>query len=68
VAFSSGEYVATFAAASTLGGYSSGSAADPVEAIEAALKASPAKPARVSKPNMERTYKEGGFSEDWTAP
>jgi len=56
LAFSNGEYHALFAAASPAGGYSSGHAADPVEAIVAALKASPVKPRsthpRAKDPNL----------------
>ncbi len=52
LAFSAGTFKATFAAASPLGGYSIGSDADPVEAIEKAFKASPAKPARVGRQHV----------------
>lgn len=81
LAFTNDTYVARFTAASPGGGYASGYDPDPVEAIEKALKASPAKPARVSKPKDEVTatvtdepfgetaeLAKGGFSQDWTAP
>lgn len=55
LAFSGDRFVARFAAATPGGGYASGENLDPVEAIEAALKASPAKPARVTKPREEVT-------------
>jgi hypothetical protein len=66
------------AAATPASGYASGEAADPIEAIEKALKASPAKPARVSKPLLgadpvtaaviEEGAKVGGLSSEWTTP
>lgn len=60
-----------FAAASPAGGFARGEAADPVEAIEKALKASPTRPARVSKPKADTatvTEKEGELCADWTTP
>lgn len=84
IAFSASGYVALFAAASPAGGYSTGRSADPVEAIEKAFKASPAKPARVSKPKQDRDIeimeqlsggeeggrleKTGALRSDWTTP
>lgn len=79
----SGAFECTYTAASPAGGYAFGRAADPVEAIEKALKASPAKPVRVSKPKEEVTaavnevadhLSEGGtftpvaLSREWTTP
>lgn len=74
--YTGGEFRAAFTAASTLGGHAFGQAADPVEAIEKALKASPAKPARVSKPKetmtngseLDRAFKDGSLNSEWTAP
>lgn len=74
-----GAFNCTFAAASPVGGYSTGHDTDPVEAIEKALKASSAKPARVSKPKNEvaehlseggefTSVKTGGLSSEWTTP
>lgn len=66
-------FVATFAAASQLAGYSYGRDADPVLAIEAAFKSVPvrasrAKPitAAVSEPEPERVA--ASLPTDWTKP
>lgn len=79
-----GKFHAKFASATPAYGYSSGESDDPVEAIEQALKASPAKTARVSKKtDIERmaelsggeeggkvtaTVKDGALRSDWTTP
>jgi hypothetical protein len=79
LAFSAGEYHANFAAASPPNGYATGRDPDPVEAIEKAFKASPARPARVSKPKADtvtvidpepdlRPDPECSLPNDWTAP
>lgn len=71
-------YECRIAFSSPLGGYSTGRDTDPVEAIEAALKASPVKTPRVSKSQrggdvftaavIEEGAKVGGLPIDWTAP
>ena len=78
LAYSDGMYHARFASASPAGGYASGRDGDPVEAIEKAFKASPAKTARVSKSHrgvddvtaavIEEGAKAGGLPSAWTAP
>lgn len=71
------EFHASFAAATPAAGYSTGRSADPVEAIEKALKAAPIKPPRVSTPRVQqmaegeeggRLEKKGGLRTDWTTP
>lgn len=70
------QFRAAFTCASTLGGHAFGEDTDPVEAIEKALKASPAKPARVTKPkeNGDALHQEHirdidkSLSAEWTTP
>ena len=62
-----GEYSCVFASASPGSGYASARDRDPIVAIEAAFKASPAKRARKVDPSSEDA-KPRLASEDWTKP
>lgn len=77
LAFSNGAFHCNFAAASPHSGYASASDADPVSAIEAAFKASPAKQARTKREEAQAQVtaavnaaeiNDSGLPTDWTTP